>query len=114
MKSCGKITKDQKSQEPFLPEERQVLVHGGAIYTLDENNPKPEALVIERGRVVAAGDRKSMRDRAGADAIDLELQGYVAMPGLVDTHPHLLHYGIIEEPLVDVVDAKSHDDIVGR
>jgi predicted amidohydrolase YtcJ len=36
------------------------------------------------------------------------------MPGLVDTHPHLLHFGAFAEPLVDLSDARDHDDIVAR
>lgn len=109
-----KKVKDPMEQEQFSAEARPVLVHGGPIYTLDKDNPRPEALVIEAGRVAATGDRDAMRARAGARAINLDLEGNVAMPGLVDTHPHLLHYGTLEEPLVDIVDAKSHDEIVAR
>jgi len=36
------------------------------------------------------------------------------MPGFVDTHPHLLHFGVIRYPLVDLGDAKNHADIVER
>lgn len=109
-----KKVEDPMEQEQFSAEARPVLVHGGPIYTLDKDNPRPEALVIEKGRVAAAGGRDAMRARAGAKAIDLDLEGHIAMPGLVDTHPHLLHYGTLEEPLVDIVDAKSHDEIVAR
>lgn len=114
MEGSKKRSEDLKDRERFRAEARPVLVHGGPIHTLDGSNPQPEALVIEAGRVAAAGDKGEMRARAGVEALELDLEGYVAMPGLVDTHPHLLHYGTLEEPLVDIVDAESHDDIAAR
>jgi hypothetical protein len=36
------------------------------------------------------------------------------MPGIVDTHPHVVHFGLIEGPLVDLKDAASHAEIVAR
>jgi predicted amidohydrolase YtcJ len=42
------------------------------------------------------------------------VHGATILPGLVDTHPHLLHFGAFAEPLVDIADARSHDDIVTR
>ncbi len=37
------------------------------------------------------------------------------MPGFIDTHPHLLHFGgVIAEPLVDLGDAVDHMDIAAR
>lgn len=42
------------------------------------------------------------------------MRGATILPGLVDTHPHLMHFGVFAEPLVDLADARSHDDIVAR
>jgi predicted amidohydrolase YtcJ len=36
------------------------------------------------------------------------------LPGLIDTHPHLLHFAARQAPLVEISDAASHDEIVGR
>jgi hypothetical protein len=36
------------------------------------------------------------------------------MPGFVDTHPHLFHFGALTAPLVDLTDARDFDDIVAR
>ena len=42
------------------------------------------------------------------------MHGATILSGLVDTHPHLMHFGTFAEPLVDIADARSHDDIVER
>ena len=42
----------------------------------------------------------------------VDVRGATILPGLVDTHPHVLHFGVFAHPLVDLSDARSHDDIV--
>jgi predicted amidohydrolase YtcJ len=36
------------------------------------------------------------------------------LPGLIDTHPHLLHFAAMAEPLVDITDATTHAEILER
>jgi predicted amidohydrolase YtcJ len=44
----------------------------------------------------------------------LDLDGAFAIPGLLDTHPHLLHYGALEQSLIKIWDCRNHDEIVAR
>src|SRR5438094_536718 len=62
----------------------------------------------------AVGPRDAMPRLVGATAEIVDVRGATVMPGLVDTHPHVLHFGAFAEPLVDIADARSHDDIVAR
>ena len=91
-----------------------LLVQGGPILVLDGRTPPQEAIVLRNGRVAAVGTAEAMRIVAGPGAEHLDVRGCTVMPGLVDTHPHLLHFGIISYPLVDLADAKNHGDIVER
>ncbi len=81
---------------------------GGAV-RLDEDTVV-EALVTRGGRVVAAGARDAVLARH-PDAEEVDVSGLVVAPGLVDTHPHLLHFGAWRAPLVDVAAARSWADI---
>lgn len=72
------------------------------------------AMVVRDGRIVATGTDADMRSLAGAGAAVVELDGAVVLPGLVDTHPHLFHFSVLEYPLVKLWDATSHDDIARR
>lgn len=72
----------------------KVLIRGGTIYTFDPAHPVVTALYAEDGRIVAAGDDADLRlqfGRPGVAVIDLE--GGVAVPGLTDSHVHLLGVG---------------------
>lgn len=91
-----------------------LLVQGGPILVLDGRTPPQEAIVLRNGRVAAVGTAEAMRIVAGPGAEHLDVRGCTVMPGLVDTHPHLLHFGVISYPLVDLADAKNHGDIVER
>jgi hypothetical protein len=80
----------------------------------DGTTPPARALVVHDGRVVAVGTREAMIATAGRDAEQVDVRRAVILPGFVDTHPHLMHFGVFAEPLVDIADARSHDDIVAR
>ena len=72
----------------------KVLLTGGRFFTLDPAQPEVEALYVENGRIVAAGDREEMElqhGRVGVRRIDI--QGSYAVPGLVDSHLHLAMFG---------------------
>jgi predicted amidohydrolase YtcJ len=90
------------------------LIKGGQVLVLDGRIPPQEAIVLRNGRVAAVGSEEAMRIVAGPRAEHLDVRGCTVMPGLVDTHPHLLHFGVISYPLVNLADANNHGDIVER
>jgi hypothetical protein len=84
------------------------------VITCDPHNSLASALAIDEGRIVAVGDDDAVRSQVDAMAKTIDLEGAVVLPGLIDTHPHLMHFGALAEPLVDLGDARSHDDIAER
>jgi hypothetical protein len=76
--------------------------------------PAQEAVLVKDGRIAAVGTRNDMRAAAGRDARIVDVAGAAIMPGLIDTHPHLLHFAAREHSLVKLFDAKNHADIVER
>lgn len=85
---------------------------GGEVLPCDGETWHADALVIEGSRIAGFGDLGDMQALAGRDAAVINLQGATVMPGLVDTHPHVLHFGAATYGLVDLRDATCHDDIV--
>ncbi|MGS2811517.1 amidohydrolase [Nocardia sp. MW-W600-9] len=90
------------------------IITGGRVLTLVPDAPEAEALVLSGGRVLAAGDRDDMLAAAGPDARHVDAEGGVVLPGLIDTHPHVMHFGMLAGGLVDLTDAVDHADIVAR
>ena len=66
-----------------------IVFHGGNIYTIDDSNPKVEALAVKGERILAAGpfdDIKRKIKRRHTQVIDLN--GKTLLPGLVNAHEH--------------------------
>jgi predicted amidohydrolase YtcJ len=89
------------------------IVHGGTIHTMDPDLGTVEALGIADGRVQAAGDLAGLAAEL-PDAARVDLRGATVLPGLIDTHPHLLHFAAMAEPLVDIAEVTDHAEIVDR
>jgi predicted amidohydrolase YtcJ len=91
-----------------------IILHGGPIHTMDPSLGRVEAIEITNGRVTAAGSLADVQTASGKKARTIDLDGRTVLPGLIDTHPHLLHYGTLQEPLVDITAANSHIEIIER
>jgi predicted amidohydrolase YtcJ len=91
-----------------------LILHGGHVLTMDDECSRASAVAILDGRIAGVGEHGEL-ERALEGAADCrDLQGATVVPGLIDTHPHLMHFGVIAEPLVDIQDATSAADIVER
>ncbi|HLI13787.1 MAG TPA: amidohydrolase family protein [Alphaproteobacteria bacterium] len=91
-----------------------ILIIGDKIYTFDAADSVAEAILIDGGRVQRIGSANDLRASAPRGTRIIDKRGATIFPGLIDTHPHLLHFGSLAEPLVDLLDARSHNDIVSR
>ncbi len=79
------------------------LLRGGRIRATFDGEVL-DAIGVRGGRVVAPDD-------GPFDAV-LDLDGAWVIPGLVDTHPHLLHFAAAAAGLADLADVTDHAGIV--
>lgn len=64
----------------------------GIIYTLDRRTPRIDALVVEDGKIVFAGDsRDAKRLKQRGDRV-FDLKNHTVIPGLVDSHVHFVYW----------------------
>ncbi|PPA71647.1 amidohydrolase [Jeotgalibacillus proteolyticus] len=70
------------------------LWYNGIIYTMQKEQHKVEAVITENGKIVDLGEIQWLRDRY-RDLINetVDLNGSVLLPGLVDSHLHLIGVG---------------------
>lgn len=75
----------------MTPENQPVefIVTNGPVYTSDPANEWAEAFAVADGKIVAVGNEEAIRNMAGGATPVIDLQGKLAMPGLVDVHAHL-------------------------
>ena len=90
-----------------------LVIHGGAIY-VDAWAEPTDALVVVEGRVAAVGSAREILPLARAEGLrELDLQGAVAVPGLMDGHGHVLNLGRMLDS-IDLVGTRSYEEVVER
>lgn len=92
------------------------LYSGGAIITMNPEQPRAEALLERDGRIVALGALSVLEEMTDADAEHVDLQGHTLLPGLIDAHGHfgmvvsLQRFVNVASPPVGVIE--EIDDLV--
>ncbi len=66
--------------------------YGGTIYTMREENEKVDAVYVEKGMIVDVGSKEELEDRYATVKFH-DLEGKTMIPGLVDSHMHLIGHG---------------------
>ena len=87
---------------------------GGNIITMDEHRPFCEAVLIEDGKIAAAGCSEDIRRLAAERHITcIDLKGKTAVPGLHDCHVHVMGTGL-NAIGIDLYDCASIADVLDK
>jgi predicted amidohydrolase YtcJ len=83
-----------------------LVLSRGKVWTVDKNRPQSAAVAISQGRIHAVGSDTDVAPLIGANTKVIDLQGRRVLPGLIDSHIHLLGAGrrLSEVALKDVKD----------
>jgi predicted amidohydrolase YtcJ len=71
-----------------------LILYNGQIHTVDPANPNATAVAIADGKFVAVGDDAAVMQLAGPDTVQIDLQRKRVIPGLNDSHIHLIRGGL--------------------
>lgn len=80
-----------RSQTP-MPDD--LIFYNGWITTLDPDSPEPTAIAMQDGRVLATGTDREILTAAPESAQRIDLNGRRVIPGLNDSHTHLIRGGL--------------------
>lgn len=91
---------------------QKIIFYNGRIWTGDQNYPEAEAMVIEHGRIAAVGTNQELINQViGCEKIDLA--GTRVIPGLHDSHQHLVNIGRMMD-WVNLNGSASRAEVVAR
>ncbi len=90
-------------------QEANLVVRNGTFWTVDDANPRAEAVATLNGRFIYVGSNAAVDQHIGADTEVIDLGGAFVTPGFYDNHVHFegtgrLLYGL---NLLDVSDRAS-------
>lgn len=71
------------------------IYFGGPILTMDDSQPRAEAIAIAGGRIIGVGDRAAIENSHRAEQTELhDLNGHALLPAFVDAHSHFSFVGL--------------------
>ncbi len=70
------------------------IYSGGPILTINDSQPKVEAVAVKDGRILAAGTLADISAFKGETTEAFDLNGRTMLPGFVDSHGHVVMGGI--------------------
>jgi len=89
--ALGAVVGARSSRSQSVPD---LVLLNGRIATLDPAQPEASALTVEDGRIAFVGDESRVRLAIGPDTKVIDLGGRRVIPGLNDSHLHLIRGGL--------------------
>jgi hypothetical protein len=70
------------------------IYHNGPVITIDDANPRAEAVAVKDGKILAVGKKDDVLKTKGDATKLVDLAGRALLPGFVDAHGHVMMGGI--------------------
>lgn len=99
------------SQGPKNPAD-QVYING-IVYTVDETNPRVEAVAVRDGMIVAVGSSEEILAFVGKNTETIDLQGKTMTPGFIESHAHLMGIGY-NKLEIDLMYVQTYDELIEK
>ncbi|PYI91417.1 MAG: amidohydrolase [Verrucomicrobia bacterium] len=94
-------------------EPAQTVFVNGNIYTMNERQPRAEAIAVKDGRIVFVGSNADAKKYQSAETKTVDLAGKTVVPGLTDSHCHI--FGIGEREMnLNLEGANTLEDFLAK
>jgi predicted amidohydrolase YtcJ len=108
---CTEPPQTAASADPRIVHYPDLVILNAKIVTVDDQSSVQQAVATRDGKFLAVGSTADIRKLAGPSTRIVDAQGRTVLPGLVDTHLHLLQGALHWKNEVRVDAAKSLEDI---
>src|SRR5262245_16261312 len=88
-----------------------LVLRNGKIVTVDAAMPQAQAIAVTGDRITAVGTNDAIQKFVGPGTRVIDLQGRLAIPGLIESHGHFMGFGQSKLTL-DLMDVKDWNEIV--
>ncbi|MCA1921584.1 amidohydrolase [Buttiauxella noackiae] len=77
-----------------MSQSASLILTNGQFHTLDSEAPLAEAVAIKDGKIIAVGNESWVMSFASGETQRIDLKGHTVIPGLNDSHLHLIRGGL--------------------
>src|SRR4051794_17862538 len=74
-------------------ETADAVFKNGNVYTVNERQPRAEAIAVKGGKIIFVGSNKDAQAYEGRATRVIDLKGATVVPGMTDSHYHLMGVG---------------------
>jgi predicted amidohydrolase YtcJ len=71
-----------------------IIYHNGTILTINDAQPRAEAVAVKNGKILTVGAEKDIFKSKGGATKLIDLGGHTMLPGFVDAHGHVMGGGL--------------------
>jgi predicted amidohydrolase YtcJ len=89
-----RVSLPERYEAKFMNTPADLILFSGKITTLDRQKPEASAAAIRDGRFLAVGSEQEIMALAGPTTQRIDLQGRRIIPGLIDSHMHIIRGGL--------------------
>jgi len=86
---------------PLEQEKPDLILYNGNILTVNDQEPRAEAVAIARDRFLAVGSNSEVLNLSGAASKKIDLGRKTVTPGFIDAHSHPAEAGLMHLRMVD-------------
>jgi predicted amidohydrolase YtcJ len=105
--ACG------RADRPAAPAAADLILTGGAVYTMDAARSWADAVAVAGGKIVYVGDAAGAGRYRSASTRVLDLEGRMVLPAFQDSHVHLVTGGM-ELGLCDLNGLETREAVFAR
>jgi len=88
-----------------------LILRGASVLTMDAERPRAEAVAIAGERIVYVGDDAGAEAFRGPETRVLDLEGATVLPGLTDSHAHLIGTGRLKTQ-IDLLESTTFQELL--
>ena len=81
-------------EDIFSQEPADTIYHGGPILTINDSQPRAEAVAVKDGQILAVGNLADLQAHVNDNTESIDLQGRALLPGFIDSHGHVVFGGL--------------------
>jgi len=70
-----------------------LVLFNGNVITMNHSNPHAQAVAVKKGKIVHVGTNSEIKQWIGGETKTLDLKHKTVVPGLVDSHAHMISLG---------------------
>ncbi|MCE7056584.1 amidohydrolase [Algoriphagus sp. AGSA1] len=94
-------------------EPADLIFTNGIIYTVNDTQPKAQAVAVKNGMILAVGTAEEIEIHKTENTEVIDLQGKTMTPGIIESHAHLMGIGYNKLEL-DLMYVKSYEELVEK